>query len=114
MLTDHTTLTQFLIEDRRRYPGASGELNSLILDVALACKAIAKRVAYGALGSVFETAATSTVQSDTPQEIDLVANDLFLRANEWGGLVSGMASKELAAPYPIPDRYPRGGTSGQH
>ena len=36
MLTDHTTLTQFLIEDRRRYPGASGELNSLILDVALA------------------------------------------------------------------------------
>jgi len=108
MLTDHTTLTQFLIEDRRRYPGASGELNSLILDVALACKAIAKRVAYGALGSVLGTAATSNVQSDRPQELDLVANDLFLRANEWGGLVSGMASKELAAPHPIPERYPRG------
>ncbi|MDT7654189.1 MAG: fructose,6-bisphosphatase / sedoheptulose,7-bisphosphatase, partial [Pseudonocardiales bacterium] len=36
MLTDRTTLTQFLIEERRRHPGASGELNSLILDVALA------------------------------------------------------------------------------
>jgi fructose-1,6-bisphosphatase I/sedoheptulose-1,7-bisphosphatase len=104
MLTDRTTLTQFLIEDRRRYPGASGKLNSLILDVAMACKAVAKRVAYGALG----TAATSAVAGDTPQDLDLIANDLFLRATEWGGVVSGMASKELAAPHPIPERYPRG------
>ena len=34
MLTDRSTLTQFLIEERRRHPGSSGELNSLILDVA--------------------------------------------------------------------------------
>jgi fructose-1,6-bisphosphatase I/sedoheptulose-1,7-bisphosphatase len=49
MLTDRTTLSQLLIEERRHHPGASGELNSLILDVALACKAIARRVAYGEL-----------------------------------------------------------------
>ncbi|MGH4004547.1 MAG: class 1 fructose-bisphosphatase, partial [Pseudonocardiaceae bacterium] len=108
MLTDRTTLTQFLIEERRRYPGASGELNSLILDVALACKAIAKRVAYGALGGVLGSAATTNVQGETQQKLDLVANDLFLRANEWGGLVSGMVSEELEAPHPIPERYPRG------
>src|SRR5579884_2491122 len=104
MLTDHTTLTQFLIEDRRRYPSASGELNSLILDVALACKAIAKRVAYGLLGP----AAPTTVQGESRQSLDSIANDLFLRANEWGGLVCGMVSKELAEPYLIPEHYPRG------
>jgi fructose-1,6-bisphosphatase I/sedoheptulose-1,7-bisphosphatase len=112
MLTDHTTLTQFLIEDRRRYPGASGELDSLILDVALACKAIARRVAYGALGDVLDAPATTAVpgepHGDTRQSLDLVANDLFLRATEWGGLVSGMVSKELQSPHPIPERYPRG------
>ncbi|HEV7451403.1 MAG TPA: class 1 fructose-bisphosphatase [Pseudonocardiaceae bacterium] len=108
MLTDRTTLTQFLIEERRRYPGASGGLNSLILDVALACKAIAKRVAYGALGGVLGAAASTNVQGETQQKLDLVANDLFLRANEWGGLVSGMVSEELEAPYPIPEHYPRG------
>ena len=108
MLTDRTTLTQFLIEERRRYPSASGDLNALILDVALACKAIAKRVAYGALGGVIGAAATTNVQGETQQKLDLVANDLFLRANEWGGQVSGMVSEELAAPYPIPERYPRG------
>ncbi|MGB8962508.1 MAG: class 1 fructose-bisphosphatase [Pseudonocardiaceae bacterium] len=108
MLTARTTLTQFLIEEARRHPGASGELNSLILDVALACKAIAKRVAYGALGGVLGAETTTNVQGEIQQKLDVVANDLFLRANEWGGLVAGMVSEELEAPYPIPERYPRG------
>ena len=46
------TLTQYLIEQRRRFPSASGDFNALILDVALACKAIARSVAFGELGSV--------------------------------------------------------------
>ncbi len=108
MLTDRTTLTQFLIEERRRYPGASGDLNSLILDVALACKAIAKRVAYGALDGVLGATATTNTGGETQQKLDLVANDLFLRANEWNGLTSGMVSEELEAPHPVPDQYPRG------
>jgi fructose-1,6-bisphosphatase I/sedoheptulose-1,7-bisphosphatase len=31
------TLTQFLIEERRRFPDASGQFNALLLDVAMAC-----------------------------------------------------------------------------
>ena len=46
------TLTQYLIEQRRRFPGASGDFNALLLDVALACKAIARSVAFGELGGV--------------------------------------------------------------
>ena len=49
MLTARTTLTQFLIEERRRHPDASGELNALVLDVAMACKAISRIVAHGTL-----------------------------------------------------------------
>ncbi len=108
MLTDRSTLSRFLIEERRRHPGASGELNALILDVALACKAIAKRVAYGALGDLLGSAASTNVQGETQQKLDVLANDLFLRANEWGGLVAGMVSEEMEAPHPIPARYPRG------
>ena len=62
MLTDRTTLTQFLIEERRRHPGSSGELNSVILDVALACKAISKRIASGALTGVLGGAGVVNVQ----------------------------------------------------
>ncbi|MFD3744961.1 class 1 fructose-bisphosphatase [Nocardia sp. NPDC058633] len=108
MLTDRTTLTQFLIEERRRHPDSSGELNSLILDVALACKAISKRIASGALTGVLGGAGVVNVQGEQQQKLDVVANDLFLRANEWGGQLAGMVSEELDDPYPIPPHYPRG------
>jgi fructose-1,6-bisphosphatase I/sedoheptulose-1,7-bisphosphatase len=87
------TLTQFLIEERRRAPGATGDLNALITDVSLACKAISRKVAYGALAT-------------TPP--DAIGNDIFLRANEWGGHVAGMVSEEMDAVYTLPPQYPRG------
>lgn len=108
MLADRTTLARFLNEERRRYPAAVGDLNSLILDVALACKAIAGRVAYGALEGVLGAQGTVNVQGETQQKLDVLANDIFLRATEWGGQVAGMASEELDDPYPIPSEYPRG------
>ena len=108
MLADRTTLTQFLIEERRRHPGASGELNALILDVALACKAISRAVAHGALGGLLGSAATTNSQGETQKKLDVVANDLFLRSNEWGGHLAGMVSEEMEAPYVIPARYPKG------
>ena len=108
MLTDRTTLTQFLIEERRRHPEASGELNALVLDVALACKAISRAVARGALDGVLGSAGTSNVQGEAQKTIDVVANDLFLRSNEWGGHLAGMLSEEMASPYGIPRAYPRG------
>lgn len=108
MVADRTTLARFLIEERGRHPGASGELNSLILDVSLACKAIAKRVAHGALGDVLGAEGTTNVQGETQQKLDLIANHLFLRVNEWGGRVAGMVSEELDDPHHIPPQYPRG------
>ena len=87
------TLTQFLIEERRRAPGATGDLNALITDVSLACKAISRKVAYGALGTT---------------ALDAIGNDMFLRANEWGGHVCGMASEQMAEVYALPSQYPRG------
>ncbi len=88
------TLTQYLIEQRRRFPGASGELNALILDVALACKAIGRSVAFGALGDAKPGGA--------------LGNEIFIRSTEWSGTLAGMASEEMAAPYQIPAPYTRG------
>ena len=108
MLADHTTLVQFLIEERRRHPEASGDLNALILDVALACKAISKRVALGALAGVLGSVDKTNVQGEVQQKLDVLANDYFLRATEWSGHVAGMASEELEQPYRLPAQYPRG------
>jgi fructose-1,6-bisphosphatase I / sedoheptulose-1,7-bisphosphatase len=108
MLTDRTTLTQFLIEERRRHPDATGDLNALIHAVALACKAIARRVAQGALGGALGATNATNVQGETQQKLDVLANDVFLRVTEWGGHVAGMVSEEMEQPFQIPAAYPKG------
>ncbi|HLN47662.1 MAG TPA: class 1 fructose-bisphosphatase [Magnetospirillaceae bacterium] len=108
MLADRTTLTQFLIVERRHHPRATGELNALILDIALACKVIAQRVAQGAYGNALGATANINVQGETQQKLDVIANDIFLRATEWGGHLAGMVSEEMDAPYSIPASYPKG------
>ncbi len=117
MLTEgRSTLTQFLIEERRHHPDATGDLNALITDVSLACKTIARKVAYGALDgrpgrdlaapSPVETGIN--VQGEQQKPLDVLANSVFLRATEWGGQVAGMVSEELEMPYTLPPEYPRG------
>jgi fructose-1,6-bisphosphatase I/sedoheptulose-1,7-bisphosphatase len=108
MLANRTTLVQFLIEERRRHPSAGGDFNGLILDVALACKAIAKRVAQGELGGVLGSADAVNVQGEVQQKLDIVANEYFLQANDWAGRVAGMVSEELEEPYLLAPQYPRG------
>jgi fructose-1,6-bisphosphatase I / sedoheptulose-1,7-bisphosphatase len=103
-----STLTQFLIEERRRAPGATGDLNALITDVSLACKAISRKVAFGALGGVLGSNGSGNVQGEDQKRLDVISNDIFLRANEWGGHVAGMVSEELEAVYTLPAKYPRG------
>jgi fructose-1,6-bisphosphatase I/sedoheptulose-1,7-bisphosphatase len=106
-LTGRWTLTRYLIEERRRFPDASGDLNALILDVALACKAIARRVAFGGLVDA-PAAGAVNVQGETQQPLDVMSNDIFLRMNEWNGQLAGLASEEMEAPAQIPATYPRG------
>ncbi|MFC0135919.1 class 1 fructose-bisphosphatase [Massilia eurypsychrophila] len=111
MTTPHRlTLTQFLIEERRRFPDASGDFNSLILNVALACKSIARKVACGALleGGHGDVGGAVNVQGETQKEMDVVSNEVFLQVNEWCGCLAGMASEEMESPYQIADCYPKG------
>ena len=115
-LSNRRTLTQYLIEQRRRFPGASGALNALILDVALAAKAIARAVAFGDLGdpmsrelaAAAQSHAPVNVQGETQKPLDVVSNEIFLRTTEWSGHLAGMGSEEMEAPYQIPGSYSRG------
>ncbi len=105
------TLTRYLIEQRRRFPQASGDLNALILDVSLACKAIARIVALGVLADGGAARTGTSVQGEQPpqpQPLDALGNELFVRMNEWSGHLAGLASEERAAPHQIPPAHPRG------
>ena len=115
-LSNRRTLTQYLIEQRQRFPSASGALNALILDVALATKAIARAVAFGELGdpmsrqlvAAAQEHAPINVQGEAQKPLDVVSNEIFLRTSEWSGHLAGMGSEEMEEPYQIPPQYPRG------
>jgi fructose-1,6-bisphosphatase I/sedoheptulose-1,7-bisphosphatase len=112
-LSRRRTLTQYLIEQRRRFPSASGELNALILDVSIACKAIARTVAFGELSDAAGSAISDeggrvNVQGEVQKKLDVVSNQMFVAVAEWSGHLAGMASEEMEHPYQIPATYARG------
>jgi len=92
------TLTQYLIEERRRFPQASGSFNSVILAVALACKALSRKVAYGVLAGLHGRAAAVNVQGEVQQKLDVLGNEAFVQCLQWGGNVRGMLSEEMEHP----------------
>jgi fructose-1,6-bisphosphatase I / sedoheptulose-1,7-bisphosphatase len=102
------TLTRFLIEEQRRCNHATGGFTGLVNDVRLACKRIARVIGKGALSDALGSAGTTNVQGETQMKLDVLANDIFVRTNEWGGQLMGMLSEEMDDPYPIPAEYPRG------
>ncbi|MDO7834043.1 class 1 fructose-bisphosphatase [Sphingobium sp. HBC34] len=103
-----TTLTRFLIEQQRQANALPAELRLLIETVARACKTISHAVGKGALGEVLGSLTSENVQGEVQKKLDVIANELLLDANEWGGHLAAMASEEMETLYPIPNRYPKG------
>ncbi|RMH93867.1 class 1 fructose-bisphosphatase [Lysobacter pythonis] len=101
------SLTRFLIEEERA-GHVNAELRLLIEVVARACKTISVAVGKGALGGVLGDAGTGNVQGEAQKKLDVIANDVLLEANAWGGHLAACASEEMDEPHPIPDAFPRG------
>ncbi|WP_454763396.1 class 1 fructose-bisphosphatase [Cupriavidus campinensis] len=102
------SLTRYLVEEQRKHNTIQPELRLLIEVVARACKAISNAVSKGALAGVLGSAGTGNVQGETQQKLDIIANEVLLDANEWGGHLAAMASEEMDSFYEIPNRYPKG------
>jgi fructose-1,6-bisphosphatase I len=113
MSTSPVSLTRFLIEEQRE-GRINADLRLLIEVVARACKTISVAVGKGALGGVLgeaigaDNGASMNIQGEAQKKLDVIANDVLLEANAWGGHLAACASEEMDEPFPIPDAYPRG------
>lgn len=105
-----TTITQFLIEEQKRYPSATGDLTSVINDIVTACKTIAAAMRYGAIADdeILGVASTENVQGETQKNLDVIANRLFLKCTESGGHIAAMASEEMETIHRLSEDDPRG------
>ncbi|MFO1334455.1 MAG: class 1 fructose-bisphosphatase [Piscinibacter sp.] len=107
-MTRNISLTQYLVEQQREHGRITPPLRLLLETVARACKRIAISVNKGALGDVLGTAHTENVQGEVQKKLDVIANEVLIEANVWGGHLAAMASEEMDTISVVPDRYPQG------
>ena len=107
-MSKRKSLTQYLIEQQRGDAQLPPQLRLLIEVVARACKGIAISVNKGALGDVLGTAGSENVQGEVQKKLDIIANEVLIEANEWGGHLAGMASEEMDDMHAVPLHYPQG------
>jgi fructose-1,6-bisphosphatase I len=103
-----TSLTRYLVEQQRLAGHIPPELRLLLEVVARACKRISQAVNKGALGEVLGSAESENVQGEMQKKLDVIANEVLIEANEWGGHLAAMASEEMEGIYVVPNRYPQG------
>jgi fructose-1,6-bisphosphatase I len=102
------SLTRYLVEKQRVDGHIPSQLRLLIEVVARACKSISQSVNKGALGGVLGSAGSENVQGEVQKKLDIIANEVLIEANEWGGHLAAMASEEMDSIYAVPNRYPQG------
>ena len=107
-MTRSISLTQYLVEQQREHGRITPPLRLLLETVARACKRIAISVNKGALGDVLGSAHTENVQGEVQKKLDVIANEVLIEANVWGGHLAAMASEEMDTISVVPDRYPQG------
>lgn len=89
------TLDEFTIQQLRNFPGATGELSSLLRDIGLAAKRVNVEVNKAGLVDILGDAGTINVQGEEVKKLDVYANNQFTGALKHGISCAGIASEEL-------------------
>jgi fructose-1,6-bisphosphatase I len=107
-MANKITLTQFIIEQQRGLPDASGTFSMLLNNIVTACKKISHLVNRGNLVGVLGSAESENVQGEVQKKLDIITNDIMVNALNWTGHLAGMASEEVDDIITIPAQYPKG------
>jgi fructose-1,6-bisphosphatase I/sedoheptulose-1,7-bisphosphatase len=106
------TLASFLQGRSGQSSAEVDDMGGLILDVASACTAIARQIAFGELAVQPSTsggaAVVVNVQGEVQKKLDLISNELFIASTQGSGRVAGLASEEMELPYQVPQNLVRG------
>ena len=66
------TLDEFIIQQQKDFPNASGELSGLLRDIGLACKIISREVNKAGLNDIIGLAGNQNSSGEAVQKLDLL------------------------------------------
>lgn len=88
------TLGEFILDNQKDYPDATGELTSLFSSIRLAAKVLHREINKAGLADITGAAGDENVQGEQQQKLDVYANERFKNALAQRGVVCGIASEE--------------------
>ena len=103
--TSVVTIERFIIEQERQHPEATGELSGILYDIALAAKMIASKVRMAGLADILGSAESQNVQGEVQQKLDVVSNEIIIKAMDHTGRLCAMASEEEPGIIQIPEHF---------
>lgn len=102
------TIERHILEQQKQHPQATGVLTSILYDMALAGKLIARETNRAGLTDILGLTGALNVQGEQVAKLDELANAAIVRLNEFTGRLAVMASEEREDIICIPERFPTG------
>ncbi|HEX8559734.1 MAG TPA: class 1 fructose-bisphosphatase [Pyrinomonadaceae bacterium] len=102
-----TTFQQHVLQEQRRFPGATTEFSWLVSGITLATKMIESQVRRAGLAGVLGPVGSVNVQGEAQQKLDVYANEALIHCLSLRDSIGIIASEEneepLALRYDSPD-----------
>jgi len=102
------TLAQFILQQERLHPEASGEFTDLLTDIALASKMINAEVIRAGLVDILGYTGRENVHGEKVQRLDQFAHETLHRVLGSTGQLAVLASEEDEDIVPVPEGQPVG------
>lgn len=88
------TLIQFINEKQADFPYATGEFSRLLNDIGIAAKIVNREINKAGLADIMGYEGAQNVQGEDQKKLDVFANNEFIKALKYGGMVCAIASEE--------------------
>ncbi len=102
------TLERHILDEQRQHPEAQGILTTVLNQMALAGKLIARHTTRAGLADILGSANEINVQGEEVQKLDVYAHRTLFRMHDHTGCLAAIGSEESPELMPIPAHHPIG------
>lgn len=95
------SLTKHIIQEQGAHPEATGEFSTIMAQIALTGKIIARDLSHSGLVDMLGLTGETNVQGEAVHKLDEKANETFVQVFEHSGLVHTLISEEMEKPLTI-------------
>ncbi|KAL5714952.1 fructose-bisphosphatase [Ranunculus cassubicifolius] len=92
--TDLMTITRFVLNEQSKHPESRGDFTILLSHIVLGCKFVCTAVNKAGLAKLIGLAGETNVQGEEQKKLDVLSNDVFVKALVSSGRTSILVSEE--------------------